>query len=109
MNHRPFSQSHPEGAPPANAPRPLPRPSPRALAQRVQMALSRRARLVVGTLIVRLCNSDRRECRRETCQLRPLRRCAMDELRANAAVEWKIWAVLGACGCALLAHFFMRG
>jgi len=61
----------------------------------------------LGRLILRICSSGRKECRNESCQLRALCKCAMDDFRAATVVERRVWVILAACGGAVLLYWLL--
>jgi len=80
----------------------------RSAAARVRTIRPRWLGLFLGQLILRICSSGRRkECRNESCQLRVLCKCAMDDFRAATVVERRVWTIVAVCGGAVLLYWLL--
>ncbi len=60
-----------------------------------------------GRSILRICPAAHREEPCAGCELRALCKCAQEDLVAAARVEKNVWALLAACGAAIILYCFI--
>lgn len=95
------AEGHESGCPSAPRGGPSPEIPPNRFIRMVKM--------VLGSLILRVCPEKPHACANVRCHLRPLCACAAAELRTARQLEGRVWITVAACGLIALALWLSRG